>query len=182
MNCLLTGQETPRMLFRSIALADYHDWLVFFKSPMAFHHWLPTLDSQEIACDKWYEKQFFRYKNNLGGMNALVEKGTGKLIGHAGLLRQTVDEVSELEVAYSLLPDFWNKGFATEAASKCKDFAFHNNLSDRLISIISVTNTPSEKVAIKNGMWVEGQTVYKGVQVNIFRITQESWRESFARK
>jgi ribosomal-protein-alanine N-acetyltransferase len=80
-----------------------------------------------------------------------------------------------LEVAYSLLPDFRNKGYATEAAKKCRDFTFENNLADSLISIISLTNNPSVNVAIKTGMKVEKQTVYKGNQVNIFMMHKSDW-------
>ena len=53
-------------------------------------------------------------------MNALVEKQTGALIGHAGLLVQTVDDIIELEIAYSLLPSGRNKGYATKDVSTSK--------------------------------------------------------------
>ncbi len=49
-------------------------------------------------------------------MNALIEEETGKLIGHCGFLIQNVDGKAELEIAYSLLPEFWNKRFAIELA------------------------------------------------------------------
>jgi len=110
-------------------------------------------------------------------MNALIEKQSGKLIGYAGLLMQTVDEKTELEVAYSLRPDYRNQGFAAEAAAKCCDFAFENSFAESLISIISLTNSPSAKVAIKNGMKIEKQTVYKENRVNIFRVHRSDWLE-----
>jgi RimJ/RimL family protein N-acetyltransferase len=122
------------------------------------------------VCKKWYERQFERYNNNEGGMNALIDKESKKLVGHCGLLIQTVDNIPEIEIAYSLLPSFWNKGYATEAAEKCKCFAFENNLSESLICIISLTNIPSEKVASKIGMTLDKTTVYKENEVNIFRI------------
>ncbi len=50
------------------------------------------------------------------GMNALIEKETGKLLSHCGLLIQNVDGKAKLEIAYSLLPEFWNKRFAIESA------------------------------------------------------------------
>jgi [ribosomal protein S5]-alanine N-acetyltransferase len=106
----------------------------------------------------------------MGGMNALIEKHSGKLVGHAGLIVQTVDEGRELEIAYSLLPEFWNKGYATEAAIRCRDFAFQNSFSESLISIISKTNVPSQKVASHIGMQLEKQTIYKENEVYIFRI------------
>ncbi len=110
-------------------------------------------------------------------MNALIEKESGKLIGHCGLLIQNVDKITELEIGYSLLPEFWNKGFATESAKKCRDYAFENNLSNSIISIISLTNKSSETVAIKNGMKVDKVTEYNGNKVNIYRIEKPEWNK-----
>ena len=51
-------------------------------------------------------------------MNALIDKANGKLAGMCGLLIQEVDGIRELEVAYAMLPQYRNKGLATEAAKK----------------------------------------------------------------
>lgn len=170
MNYLLDGQETGRLIFRKITEQDFSDWLEFFQDPSTSLHWIEEKEPPEIACKKWYQKQQWRYDNDKGGMNALIEKSSGRLIGHCGLMVQTVDEILELEVGYSLLPEFWNKGYAFEAAHRCKEYAFQNNFSDSLISIISLTNLPSQKVALKNGMTVEKETLYQGNKVFIFRV------------
>lgn len=173
MNYLLHGQQTTRLNFRSVLESDYDDWIKFFEDPRASVHWIEEQESAAIACKNWYQKQFWRYSNNMGGMNALIEKSSGRLIGHCGLLVQTVDGRPELEIGYSLLPEFWGMGYASEAAIRCKNFAFENNLAESLISIISLTNLPSQKVAIKNGMIIEKETIYKENKVFIFRIKKE---------
>jgi [ribosomal protein S5]-alanine N-acetyltransferase len=175
MKFLLDHEETPRILFRRIELTDFDAWLEFFKHPSSFEHWVSERQQPGLECKQWYAKQFNRYETDQGGMNAVIEKSTGKLIGHAGLLVQHVDGIEELEVAYSLVPAFRNKGFASEAAVKCKEFAFQNNLTPSLISIISLTNTPSANVALKNGMKIEKQTTYNQNPVNIFRIHKTDW-------
>ncbi len=170
MNYLLEGQETQQLIFRKIREEDFSEWLKFFQDPNTSLHWIEEKETPEIACIKWYQKQQWRYDNDKGGMNALIEKSSGRLIGHCGLLIQTVDGITELEVGYSLLPEFWNKGYAFEAAHRCKEYAFQNNFSDSLISIISLTNLPSQKVALKNGMTIEKETLYHGNKVFIFRV------------
>jgi len=174
MKYLLDGEETDRLRFRKIKTSDFDHWLEFFMDPSSFKHWAGQYDKPQIECKKWFDRQAERYKNDEGGMNALIEKNSGKLIGYSGLLIQIVDGKTELEVAYSLIPDYRNKGYATEAALKCRDFAFENNFVDSLISIISLTNMPSANVAIKAGMRIEKQTVYKENQVNIFRVYKSS--------
>jgi len=169
---LLEGHETERMIFRKISHLDFNDWLKFFQDPTTSLHWEQEKESPQVACEKWYQKQFWRYDQDKGGMNALIEKSSGRLVGHCGLLVQTVDDIVELEIGYSLLPEFWNKGYAAEAAINCRNFAFQNNFADSLISIISLSNLPSQKVAIKNGMAIEKETIYHGNKVYIFRISK----------
>ena len=133
---------------------------------------MANIPTPEEQCQKWFEITMNRYENNLGGMNVLMDKNTGELIGQCGLLVQEIDNVQELEIGYSILPKFWNQGFATEAARKCKEYAFQNNFTDSLISIVHVDNISSEKVARKNGMIQDKKTIFKEMPVNIFRVNK----------
>src|SRR5690242_17153680 len=100
MRLLLDGEQTPRLICRSIQLSDFDTWLEFFKDPETHRHWIADRSSPEQECREWYSRQQQRYENDEGGMNALIEKSTGKLVGHCGLLRQSVDGVKELEIGY----------------------------------------------------------------------------------
>ncbi len=167
---LLDTQETKRLQFRRLAAADFDAWLPFYHNPNATKYWNGLSTDPIIACKEQFERQFERYEKGHGGMNALVSKQTGKLIGICGLLTQLVDDKIELEIGYSILPEYWLKGYAFEAASKCKTFAFDHELTESLISIIHVDNLPSQKVALKNGMHLDNTTNYKENPVHIFRV------------
>ena len=169
-NYLLHGQETERLFFKAISRSHYNAWLPFFTAPETSRHWVMQAENPEIACSKWYEKQFNRYESGEGGMNAIFDKVSGSLIGHCGLLQLRVDGLIELEVGYSILPAFWYKGYATEAAIKCKTYAFEHLLSYSLVSIISLSNTAAKKVALKMGMTLDKTTVYSENRVNIYRV------------
>ncbi len=105
---------------------------------------------------------------------AFVEKETNTLIGWGGLLVQVVDGTEELEVGYSLLPAFWGRGYATEAARRCVELAFEKELTTSVISIIQIHNGPSQRVAERNGLVRERQTTYHGNPVFIYRIQRKS--------
>jgi len=169
-NLLLQGQKTERLIFRKFLPSDFDAWLPFHEDPRSSQYWDGLPQDPRIACEELFKGLFERYDNNLGGMNALIHKDTGALIGMAGLLTQTVDEIREMEIGYSVLPEYWKKGYATEASIKCKDYAFEKRLTDSLISIIHIDNTPSQKIAMNNGMSLDKTTTYKDNPVHIFRI------------
>jgi RimJ/RimL family protein N-acetyltransferase len=176
MKYLLDGQETERLIYRKIKESDFDTWLEFFKDPRTTRHWIRAKKAPELECKDWYEKQWNRYEQNLGGFNALISKKTGQFLGHGGLIIQTVDNHEELEIAYAILPQYWGYGFATEAAGKCRDYAFENEFRESLISIINITNKPSQRVAEKNGLKVEKRAVYRNNSVDIYRIIKSEWQ------
>jgi len=173
MNYILKNQQTERLTLRLLQESDFDAWLPLFEVQKQVAKFLgmdPKLGAKKL-CEQWFEKCFDRYENNLGGMNVLINTKTDELIGQSGLLVQTVEDIQRLEVAYSVLPEFWGQGYATEAAQKCKTYAFENNFSDSLISIVHVENKASEIVALKNGMELEKKIdCYYDMPVNIFRI------------
>ena len=170
----LEGQETERLIFRPVQQTDFDTWLRFCQFPNSLTYIFPeeelALADPVAYCNIWFNRVFNRYANGLGGMNALIDKHTNEFVGQCGLLIQTIDEVEELEIGYSLMPEHRGKGYAIEAANKCKQYAFDNNLCESLISIIHINNSASAKVALANGMTLEKTTISKGQPVNIYRI------------
>ncbi|NAS11086.1 GNAT family N-acetyltransferase [Poritiphilus flavus] len=168
---LLEGEQSQRMWFRKLSPEDFDSWLPFYHDPASTEFWEGLAEDPRVACQEQFERVFERYEKGLGGMNALIAKDSSELIGICGLLVQNVDDIEELEIGYSLLPAFRGRGYATEAARKCRDFAFEKGFSNSLISIIHVDNIPSQKVAVANGMQLDKTTVYKNNPVHIFRIS-----------
>lgn len=180
MKYLLDGQETERLNFRLLKQSDFESWIEFFKDKSVGKFvGMEDISNPQKQCEKWFELNQKRYKNDSGGMNALIDKSTNKLIGQCGLLVQEVDGNKEMEIAYSILPKFRNKGYATEAAKKCRDFAFTKFSFDTLIPIVHIKNIKSEKVALKNGMLKTKRTVFEDMPVNIFRINKSEWLNDY---
>ena len=169
----LEGQESERLIFRKLVETDFENWLEFCKDDESVKYisLLSNLKEPIERCNAWFERVFNRYQNGLGGMNVLIDKNTNEFIGQCGLLIHTVDGMEELEIGYSIMPNHRQKGYASEAAKKCKDFAFENDYANSLVSIIDVRNHLSAKVAINNGMKLDKQTLYNNTDVYIFRIT-----------
>lgn len=176
MKFVLQGQESERLKYRLLEPSDFETWLKLFDGTnVAQFLGMAHLPTPEQQCQLWFDLQKNRYQNDLGGMNVLVSKETGKIVGQCGLLIQDVNGQREMEIGYSILPEYWRMGYASEAAQKCRDFAFENSYTESIISIIHIDNSNSEKVAIRNGMKQDSETIYKDMPVNIFRITNKKW-------
>ncbi len=146
----------------------------FFEHPLSNRYWQSEITDPKLLCQEWFEKQMWRYANKKGGTNLLIHKISHEIVGWCGLLVQTVDGAEELEVGYSIIPKYWGMGFAPEAAKKCIDHAFANNLADSIISIIQVDNKESIRVAEKNGLAKEKETIYHNNRVYIYRIRKKT--------
>ncbi len=177
MKYLLNGEETSRLHFRLLSENDFDQWLPFFTYKEAYQYLgVEPKPEAEQMCTDWINRMLNRYENNEGGMNVLIDKQSGKMIGQCGLLVQDVMGNVRLEIGYSILPEFWHNGYATEAAIHCKNKAFEKEFENELISLIHRDNIGSKKVALNNGMELEQFLPnYRNKPVNVFKITREEW-------
>jgi len=90
------------------------------------------------------------------GYWAVDDKKTGEFVGCVGLWKS--EGWPELELGYWIMPQQQGKGFALEAALRCKDYARDQLNAASLVSYIDATNTPSIALAKKMGAYYE-QTI-----------------------
>ena len=93
-----------------------------------------------------------RYARHGHGLWLVLDKASGEPVGQVGLLIQNVQSVEEKEVGYLVHRPFWRRGFATEAARACRDYAFDAMGRQRVIALIRPENVPSQGVARKLGL------------------------------
>ena len=86
------------------------------------------------------------------GLFSVILKSEDILIGDCGLEHMTVDGNQVTELGYDFRSDYWNQGFATEAAIAVRDYAFNELQLPDLISLIRIGNKASKRVSEKIGM------------------------------
>lgn len=180
MKYLLPEVETKRLIFRLLNPKDFENWLPLFSSmDVARFLGLDESLTPEEMCQKWFDKVFHRYENDLGGMHVLVDKTTRKMVGQCGLLIQEVEGERRMEIGYSVLPEYWGMGYASEAAQKCKEEGFTNGFTENIMSMVHIDNKGSETVAKRNGMvWEKIVDKDSGNPMNIFSIQKSDWESS----
>lgn len=165
--------ETDRLITRKLVYNDYKLWTKFFDEKDCVKYF-PTfgLTTSEERAIHWVEKQLKRYQDQEYGLQALILKETGEVIGQSGLLAQHIDEINELEIGYHLFKEHWKKGYALEAATLFKNYAFENNLSESLVSIIHKDNLASQLVAERNGLRKNKEIIFFDTDYIVFRINK----------
>ncbi|MDF2506020.1 GNAT family N-acetyltransferase [Clostridium sp.] len=128
----------------------------------AYEHAFDDVEAQE-----WLDRQIMRYNQYGFGLWAVILKETGEMIGQCGLTMQDCNNRQVLEVGYLFQKAFWHKGYASEAAIACKEYAFEVVNADEVFSIIRDTNIASQNVAKRNGMTVTERFIkhYYGVDM-----------------
>jgi RimJ/RimL family protein N-acetyltransferase len=172
----MDGVTTERTLFRHSAMEDIAWWMEYINSAAAIR-FMPFTVGSEADCRAFIQRSLDRRVNDGSGLNAIIERGTGRPVGMIGLLTQVVDGVDELEVGYHLLPSAWGNGFATESAIACREFAREHRCAPSVISLIDHQNLASQSVARRNGMVYEKDTVHRGVPAMVWRVAiDQPWR------
>ncbi len=164
------NQQSERIQFRKLTMKDVESWSEFFYNNDRLEFLgIPDLtkDKTEIATE-WISMQLDKYEKHGLGHLALIEKSTQEFIGMAGIHPRVVLEKDVFEIAYSLKPKYWGKGFASEAAQQLKKFGLETKMSDSFISIIHIENRDSIKVAKRNEMEIINEINYLGMEVFVF--------------
>lgn len=107
--------------------------------PEAFSLPADEFDKSSAQTDKW-PGYFFVYPKD------------GVLVGNGGFIVQA-EKSSTVEIGYEIATEYWNRGFATEAAKGMIDYAFSN---EEILTVIAHTlaeknasNAVLEKVGMK---------------------------------
>ena len=165
--------ETPRLILRPYAADDIDrmtqlmankDFMRFSMGPMTREQTRSFLD-EVIGWDR----------DGMLSQFAMIVRSNETLVGYCGFFHQEVDSKMEIEIGYRLQRDFWNRGLASEAARTVHDHGFRDLKLERVVSLIHPENHASRRVAEKNGMILERETIFRSFPTFVFAITRQRW-------
>lgn len=145
--------ETERLYLREMTEDDFSALCKILMDKDVMYAWEHAFSDSEVH--EWLDNQLNRYKNDGVGYWGVILKETGEMIGQCGLLKQNYKDREIYEIGYLLRKDCWHKGYATELALACKNYAFDVLKTDEVYSMIRDNNISSQNVAKRNGMTVK---------------------------
>ncbi len=167
--------ETPRLLLRELTDADHAALYEMYQDPRMNRFIGGPPPPREEYWRKVHETWPAYYARHGFGLWATVRREDGRLMGRCGLLAQEVDGERHVEVGYALAPEFWGRGYATEAARASRDHAFRTLEVPHVISLVHPDNAASIRVAERNGMTFWKMAEFRTHRVRVYRITRAEW-------
>lgn len=157
----MTILETDRLCLRDFIPSDVHSLQRVFRNPEVMHFG-PGVQSIEWI-EKWIHEAINCYELRGYGPWAIMNKADNMLMGYCGLFYfPDVCGQPETEIGIRLSREYWGLGFATEAVTAVRDFAFHSLGLGRLIAMVDPLNVNSLRVVDKAGMVCENTVMFEG--------------------
>jgi RimJ/RimL family protein N-acetyltransferase len=139
--------ETERLALRQFTGDDVDHLMQIFADPEAMRFYPAPFNHEQT--EGWIRWSLDSCEKNGFGLWAVVRKEDGLFLGDCGLMFQPVEGRTELEIGYHILRREWGRGYATEAAQACRDYAFSTLAYPRVVSIVDPLNIASCHVAAK---------------------------------
>ena len=143
--------ETERLILRPMLETDVDALYLIFSDPKVMASFGGSLFTRQ-QMESWLQRNLDHQNEHGYGLFSVILKETGELIGDCGLEQMEIDGDKAAELGYDFRSDYWNQGFATEAACEVRDYALGILRLPLLISLIRVGNLASKRVAEKVGM------------------------------
>ena len=142
--------ETARLLLRELTLDDRGKLALVLSDPVSMRYYPAPFSGEKVR--QWILWNIENYRSRGFGLWAVILKDENELIGDCGITLQDIEGKLLPEIGYHIRREYRGKGFATEAARACIDFAFGKAGYRAVYSYMKEDNVPSRRVAEKSGM------------------------------
>ena len=167
----MTNLETQRLLLRRLHVDDAPFILTLLNEP-SFIRYIGDKSVRDLEGARQYilNGPVASYDRHGFGLNLVELKESHTPIGICGLLKR--DELPHPDIGFALIPDFWNKGFAFEAATAVLQDARYRLNPERILAITSLDNEASISLLQRLGFSFEKTTRLSadGEEVRLFTL------------
>jgi RimJ/RimL family protein N-acetyltransferase len=174
---------TARLVLRPFALSDLDELAVIHAEESFWWYPLRSGMSQEETAG-FLQRVTARYESDGFGIEALLDRDSGAMIGWAGLaVPHFLPEVlPAVEVGWRLAGAWRGRGLATEAGAAAVEFGFTAGGLERIVSIFEPENVASgrvmEHLGFTHSLTTSGQ---RGEELVVTELARARWEENQGR-
>lgn len=156
--------QSKRLGFRTWTKDDLEAFAKLNADEAVMEHFPNTLSTKEV--EDFIEKLNNHFEENGYTYFATEVLDTQEFIGMIGLAYQKYKTIftPAVDIGWRLKQAAWGKGYATEGAKRCLDFAFDDLGLESVIAICTVGNSKSENVMRKIGMTKIGEFFHPEIE------------------
>lgn len=143
--------DTPRLCLRAFTEDDAPFILRLLNEP-SFHEFIGDRGVRHLEDARRYlsEGPMASYRTHGHGLMHLSLRESSEAIGMCGLVRR--DSLPAPDIGFALLPQYWNRGYVTEAAGAAIEHARHHLALGEILGITTPHNLRSIRVLEKLGL------------------------------
>lgn len=165
--------KTDRLRLRKLNEYDFDNLKAILSDKQTMKYYREPYNDEGVY--KWLRWNYASYEKRGFGLFAVELKHSGIFIGDCGITLQKIDGEDVFEIGYHFNKNYWNNGYASEAAKACKKWFFENTEYEEVYSYMNVLNVASRSVALNNGMsfikeYEDGDEI-----LAVYRITRKEY-------
>ncbi len=142
--------ETKRLIIRDYNNDDLDDLFRLLSDPTTMSYWPKPFSRDD--CRQWIIRNIDLYVEYGFGRRAVELKSNAQIIGDCGVVNREINEMDVNDIGWIIDHEYWNQGYATEAAAAMRDYAFQCLQVDAVHANMPWDHTASIRVAEKIGM------------------------------
>jgi RimJ/RimL family protein N-acetyltransferase len=175
---------TERLILRDFVQDDWPAVLAYQSDPRYLAHYRIHWEERTEQDVREFVQMFIGHQQaepRVKFQLAITLREDGRLIGNCGVRKKHAG-AHEADMGYELAPDYWGRGYATEAARAMLAFAFDDLKLHRVSADCIAENVASAHVLEKLGMQQEGRLRenewFKGRwwDTLLYAILEQEWR------
>ena len=167
---------TARLLAEAITPLYFHDLHRLHTDPLV----MKTLSADgkplaEEAVKVQIEQNIVHWQQHGFGLWVFHRKSDGNFIGRGGLKTYQIEGKDVIGLAYAVMHDYWNQGFATEIAQSSLDIGFEHLGFPEISSWTLPTNLASQRVMEKLGFRYGRDFEFAWLVHRFYRLVAGDW-------
>ncbi len=141
--------RTARLILRRVEPADRAAFEAFYGNPVVMSVRKFGVLAPDAA-NAAFQRVLRHWEDHGFGICAIIDRASGAFAGECGL--RWLEDRTDVELSYGLLPAFRGRGLATEAARAMLAHGFDALGLQRIVALSRGDNAPSHRVLEKLGM------------------------------